>query len=111
MSNWKKANMYLGRAAAGTATILETYTTHGASGDVLQLSTPCSAESSACSIITVMRASTHHSLLSQEVIVIVGIIALCLVGVQGLPEHMWLQPYNDHHHHHYTLANEAAGPA
>ncbi len=79
-----KAGAYLGRAAAGTATILETYTTHGASGDVLQLSTPRSAEFSACNIFSVMRASTHHLLLSQEVIIIVGIIALCLVELQGL---------------------------
>ena len=38
----------LGKAAAGTATILETYTTTGASGEVSQLSTPCSAASKAC---------------------------------------------------------------
>jgi hypothetical protein len=103
-----KANAYLGRAAAGTATILETYTTHGASGDVLQLSTPCSAESSACSNVSVMRASTHHSLLSQEVIIIIVIIARCLVGLQGLPEYSWLQTY--HHHHHFLLFSRAAGP-
>ena len=83
-----KAGAYLGRAAAGTATILETYTTHGASGDVSQLSTPCSAESSACNIFSVMHACTP--LLGQEAVFIVGIIAVCLVGVQGPPGHIWL---------------------
>lgn len=42
----------LGKAAAGTATILETYTTTGASGEVLQCSTPLSAAFKACNTST-----------------------------------------------------------
>lgn len=46
----------LGKAAAGTATILETYTTTGASGEVLQRSTPFSAASKACNTSTLQSA-------------------------------------------------------
>ncbi len=49
--------------------------------------------------------------------VIILIIALCVVGLQGLPGHVWLQPHHHyyHHHlqddHHYMLFSEPAGPA
>jgi len=48
---------------------------------------------------------------------IIIIIARCPVGMQGLPGHIWLQPYRYNYHHHlqddhdYMLSNKPAGPA